>query len=97
VTLDDSGWDDDDPEYLLARIRAVVDDMARCWRGRPLASIEDELRRRLTPLGREWPPELVEHLVRRIGDPRWSWKHPLQALDLGRRFNARARAIGGTG
>jgi hypothetical protein len=88
-----SGWDADDPEYLLARIRGVVEDMSRRWRGRPSALVEAELRRRLAPLGEHWPPELIEVLVRRIGDPRWSWKHPLQALDLGRRFNARARTL----
>jgi hypothetical protein len=92
VSTDETGWDDDDPEYLLARIRAVVDSMARTWRGHPLGAIEQELRRRLSVLGTDWPPELLEHLTRQIDDPRWPWKHPLQALDLSRRYNARARA-----
>ena len=88
---DETGWAEDDPEYLLARIGAVVDSMGRPWRGRPVAEIEGELRRRLAVYGEEWPPELIEHLARRIGDPHWPWKHPLRALDLSRRFNARAR------
>jgi hypothetical protein len=87
---DDAGWAADDPEYLLARVRAVTDSMAAGWRGRPWRAIEVELTPRLAALGGEWPPELVEHLARRIGDPRWTWKHPWQALDLSRRFNARA-------
>ena len=91
VDIDDLGWADDDPEYLLARIHGVVDHLARDWRGQPLAAIEHELRRRLATFGDDWPPELVEHLARRIRDPYWAWKHPLQALDLSRRFNARAR------
>jgi hypothetical protein len=93
VGIDGSGWDADDPEYLLARIGGVVDDMSRRWRGRPAARVEVELRRRLAPLGERWPPELIEFLVRRIRDPRWAWKHPLQAMDLGRRYNARARML----
>jgi hypothetical protein len=87
----DDGWADDDPEYLVARIRVVVDRMAPTWRGRPMAEVEAELRRRLRPFGDDWPPELVEHLARQVADPRWPWKHPWQALDLSRRFNARAR------
>jgi hypothetical protein len=87
----DDGWADDDPEYLAARIRVVVDRMGPTWRGRPLAEVEAELRRRLRPFGDDWPPELVEHLTRQVADPRWPWKHPLLALDLSRRFNARAR------
>ena len=92
--MDESGWAEDDPEYLMARIRAIVDSMSRRWRGRPLAVIEAELYRRLSvfdELGEQWPPELIEHLARRIRDPYWPWKHPLQALDLSRRYNARAR------
>ena len=91
VDIDDTGWADDDPEYLLARIGGVVDDLAQDWRGQPLVAIEHELLRRLSAFGDDWPPELVEHLTRRIRDPHWPWKHPLQALDLSRRFNARAR------
>lgn len=87
----DDGWGPDDPEYLMARVRAVVESMAGVWRGRPLPAIEQELSRRLAALGQDWPPELLEHLARGIGDPRWAWKHPLQALDLSRRYNARAR------
>ncbi|MDQ4007490.1 MAG: hypothetical protein M3211_05285 [Actinomycetota bacterium] len=90
---DDSGWDADDPEYVVARIRAVADSMVRVWRGQPLDAVEQELRRRLATLGRDWPAELVEHLVRGIADPHWHWKHPLQALGLGRRFHARVRAM----
>jgi hypothetical protein len=96
VGTDDSGWADDDPEYLLARIHAVVDSMARRWRGRPLEAIEQELDRRLERLGQDWPPELLEHLAREIRDPHWPWKHPLQAWDLSRRFNARARTRPGS-
>jgi hypothetical protein len=91
VDTDDSGWADDDPEYLLARITAVADNMGRTWRGRPLAAVEHELQRRLSVLGGDWPPELLEHLARQVRDPHWPWKHPLQALDLSRRFNAAAR------
>jgi hypothetical protein len=89
---DDSGWADDDPEYLLARIRGVVDSMSPAWRGGSRDAIEQELRRRLAVLGHDWPPELLEHLVLQIRDPNWPWKHPLRAWDLSRRFNARARA-----
>ncbi|MGH3354801.1 MAG: hypothetical protein ACRDOJ_02825 [Nocardioidaceae bacterium] len=92
---DESGWADDDPEYLMARIRGIVDSMAAGWRGHPLTDIEMELRRRLSRLGDDWPPELVEHLVRHIRDPRWPLKHPLQALDLGRRFQRRAGELPG--
>lgn len=96
VGTDDSGWAADDPEYLLARIRAVVDSMAPRWRGRPLQAIERELDRRLSRLGHDWPPELLEHLARQVRDPHWPWKHPRQAWDLSRRFNARARTRPGS-
>jgi hypothetical protein len=89
---EDSGWDHDDPEYLLARISGVVVSMTRGWRGSSLEAIEPELRRRLSVLGYDWPPELLEHLARQIRDPHWPWKHPVQAWDLSRRFNAAARA-----
>jgi hypothetical protein len=96
VAIDDSGWGDDDPEYLMARVRGVVAGMSKAWRGRPLAAIEAELHRRLLTLGHDraddWAPELVEHLARHIGDPHWPWKHPRLALDLSRRYNAAARA-----
>ncbi|MGH3365825.1 MAG: hypothetical protein ACRDOY_01310 [Nocardioidaceae bacterium] len=92
---DDWGWADDDPDYLAARIRAVVDSMAVRWRGRPLADIEAELRRRLPPLGPDWPAEATEHLARRISDPHWHWKHPVQALDLMQRFHRRTREAQG--
>ena len=88
---DDSGWAPDDPEYLLARVQAITSTMSTGWRGRPLGLIEAELCRRLSRLGGDWPPELVEHFARYIGDPHWPWKHPLQALDLSRRYNARVR------
>ena len=87
----DDGWEQDDPEYLLARISGVVVSMRPAWRGSPLEAIEPELRRRLSVLGHDWPPELLEHLTRQIRDPYWPWKHPLQAWDLSRRFNAAAR------
>ena len=90
---EDSGWDEDDPEYVVARIRAVADSMGPAWRGRPLAAVEHELRRRLAIVGRDGPAELIEHLARGIADPRWHWKHPLQALGLGLRFHARARTF----
>jgi hypothetical protein len=90
----DDGWGDD-PEYLAARIGAIVERMSTSWRGRSRADIEHELRLRLQQFGDDWPPELIEHLARRIGDPRWSWKHPWQALDLSRRYNARARTLPG--
>ncbi|HEX2175535.1 MAG TPA: hypothetical protein VHG70_06465 [Nocardioidaceae bacterium] len=92
---DESGWAEDDPEYLMARIHAIVDNMSGRWRGRPLTVIEGELHRRLSVFGEQWPPELIEHLARRIGDPHWPWKHPLQALDLSRRYNTRARTYPG--
>jgi hypothetical protein len=99
VSPDDDGWAEDDPEYLLARIRAVADSMAKAWRGRPLPLITAELRHRLARLvpsavspGQQWPPELLELLARDIGDPRWPWKHPVQAWDLSRRYHAAARA-----
>jgi hypothetical protein len=99
VRPDDDGWAEDDPEYLLARIRAVVDSMAKVWRGRPLPLITDELRRRLSRLvpagvspNAQWPQELLEVLARDIGDPRWPWKHPVQAWGLSRRYHAAARA-----
>lgn len=91
VGIDDDGWGADDPEFVMARIGGVVTSMSRTWRGRPLDAVEAELRRRLCSVGDDWPPELVEHLSRQIADPRWPWKHPLRALDLSRRFNARAR------
>ena len=91
VGFDDTGWADDDPEYVLARMGVVVDRMTGSFRGHPRPEIERELRRRLAHLGDDWAPELIEHLARGIHDPRWSWKHPLQALDLSRRYNARAR------
>ncbi len=89
---EDSGWEHDDPEYQLARISGVVVSMTRAWRGCSVEAIEPELRRRLAVLGHDWPPELLEHLAQQIRDPHWPWKHPLQAWDLSRRFNAAARA-----
>jgi hypothetical protein len=90
----DTGWSEDDPEYLLARIHAVAQSMSAQWRGRPWHAIRDELHQRLAAFGDEWPPELIEHLARDIGDPLWPWKHPLQAWDLSRRFNTAARTNG---
>jgi len=87
----DTGWSEDDPEYLLARIRAVAQSMSAQWRGRPWPVIRAELCRRLAPFGYDWPPELLEHLARDIADPHWPLKHPLQAWDLSRRFNLAAR------